>query len=107
MVCVFFSCLSINIDMRKKHVAVYDCLMWKAGYDVRVDKKKKDKPVTLTYKACIAIYWRSENCIILIMLFLTNLVFLGLEQCSRHSRNRCYSYIPFRGTCFDTMEYLP
>ena len=49
---VFFFFLSINIDTRKNPAAVYGS-WWKAGYDVRVDKKKKDKPVTLTYKARI------------------------------------------------------
>ena len=54
MVCLFFSHLSIIID-EKKNVAVYEhsSVKWNPWYDIRVDTKKKDKPVTLTYQACI------------------------------------------------------
>jgi hypothetical protein len=51
----FFLTLSIFIDIRGgggNHVAVHR-VKWNAGYDIRVDTKKKDKPVTLTYKAGI------------------------------------------------------
>ena len=45
----FLTCLLL---IWEKNVAVRS-VTWNAGYDIRVDTKKKDKSVTLTYKAGI------------------------------------------------------
>lgn len=86
-----------------KYVAVQS-VTWNAGYDIRVDTKKKDKLVALTYKAGIT-QDTGEVRIASSYHAVPHYIYLGLERCSPHPRN-CYSYIWFRGTCFDTMEYL-
>ena len=48
---VYIFCYPFIIDI-KTCVAVYSAT-WNAGYDIRVDMKTKDKPVTLTYKGGI------------------------------------------------------
>jgi hypothetical protein len=54
MVGLFIYYLSIiQVNEWGKYLAVHSAT-WNADYDIRVDTKKKDKPVTLTYKARIA-----------------------------------------------------
>ena len=51
MVCIFFVRLRSISDIKES--LVVQGATWTAGYNIRVDMKTKDKPVTLTYKSSI------------------------------------------------------